>query len=80
MAKKYEKSPAQIILNWHLSRGIIIIPKTTKTSRLAENFNVFDFKLTDEEYKQINDLDKEARLFDQKYMKPFGWNNLPVFD
>ena len=53
LAKKYDKTPAQIILNWHIHRGLIIIPKTTKTTRLAENFNVYDFKLDEEDYQKI---------------------------
>ena len=64
IAKKYDKSPAQIILNWHLHRGVIVIPKTSKAKRLGENFNVFDFKLSDEDYDRISSLDKNARFYD----------------
>lgn len=80
LAEKYGKSPAQIVLNWHLHRGIIVIPKTTKVERLAENLNVFDFKLEEEEYKQISGLNKDIRLFDAKYIDGYGWDNLPYFD
>ena len=50
LAQKYEKSVGQIVLNWHLHRGHIIIPKTTNPKRLPENLNCYGFKLTDEEY------------------------------
>lgn len=56
LAAKYGKSVGQIILNWHLSRGHQIIPKTTKVARLAENIAVWDFKLTEEEYEKITGL------------------------
>lgn len=58
LSQKYGKSPAQIALNWHLhGRGHIIIPKTVTIGRLAENFSVYDFKLTEEEYESISALD-----------------------
>lgn len=72
LAKKYEKTPAQICLNWSLNRNIIVIPKTTKVARLEENFNCYNFKLTAEEYESIAALDKRARLYDTKYMDDFG--------
>ncbi len=50
IAAKHGKTPAQVILNWHLKRGHLIIPKTTKIERLQENHQVYDFSLTDEEY------------------------------
>lgn len=80
LAAKYGKTAGQIILNWHLQRGHVIIPKTTKVDRLSENFNVFDFTLTDEEYASITGLDKNARFFNPKYIKDYGWNNLPFFE
>ena len=81
MAAKYGKKPAQIILNWHIKgRGHMIIPKTTKVQRLQENFQVFDFSLTKEEYESISALDMNARLFNPKFIDGFGWNGLPYFD
>mmetsp|Transcript_32589 Transcript_32589/g.49839 ORF Transcript_32589/g.49839 Transcript_32589/m.49839 type:complete len:113 (+) Transcript_32589:620-958(+) len=77
LSKKYEKSPAQIILNWHLHRGIIVIPKTTKVARLEENFNVYNLKMTDEEYESISKLDKNARFFDTAFNPVY--NNIPFF-
>ena len=60
---KYGKTPAQVILRWHLQRGIVVIPKSTHKERMAENFNVFDFTLSDEDMKTIAALDKEQSSF-----------------
>ncbi len=62
IAKKYGKSTAQIVLRWHIDRGVIIIPKSTHEQRLAENVNIFDFSLTDEEMQDIAKLDQNKRL------------------
>ena len=80
LAAKHEKTPAQIILNWHLHRGHIIIPKTITLKRLGENFNVFDFKMTGEEYEKINGLDHHARFFNPITFKEYGWNYCPYFE
>ena len=80
LAQKYGKSPAQIVLNWHLHMKHIVIPKTAKVERLSENFLCYDFTLTDEEYNQITKLDKEARLFNPVHIQEIGWNNLPYFE
>ena len=62
-AVKYKKTPAQIILRWHIQSGFITIPKSQNPRRIKENFEIFDFKLTDEEMKEINDLDgKKGRI------------------
>lgn len=80
LAAKYGKKAGQIILNWHLSRGHIIIPKTTKVERLAENHQVYDFTMTDEEYQSITKLGRGARFYNPKYYKEYGWNYAPYFD
>jgi diketogulonate reductase-like aldo/keto reductase len=81
LAAKHGKTPAQIVLNWHIhNRDHIVIPKTLTLSRLGENLNVYDFKLTDEEYEQISALDKKARFFDPSSMKEYGWNYCPYFE
>ena len=62
-AVKYKKTPAQIILRWHIQSGFITIPKSQNPQRIKENFEIFDFALTDEEMKGINDLDgKKGRI------------------
>ncbi|TNV77264.1 hypothetical protein FGO68_gene15619 [Halteria grandinella] len=80
LAAKYGKSVGQIVLNWHLWRGHQIIPKTTKVARLAENIQVWDFKLTEEEYESISGLNQDARFFNPKAFAAYGWNNMPYFD
>lgn len=60
---KYGKSVAQVILRWHLQRGIVVIPKSTHKERMAENLNVFDFSLTDEDMQSIAALDKGVSSF-----------------
>lgn len=63
IGKKYNKSPAQIALRFLTQRGISVIPKSNKESRLIENKNIFDFQLTDEEIKMIMTLDRNKTLF-----------------
>jgi diketogulonate reductase-like aldo/keto reductase len=61
LAEIHGKSPAQIMLRWHLQEGRSVIPKSTKPHRIAENFEVFDFELSDDELAAIDDLDTDQR-------------------
>ncbi|MEU5028569.1 aldo/keto reductase [Streptomyces milbemycinicus] len=61
MAAKYGKSPAQVVLRWHLQLGNIVIPKSVTPARIRENFDVFDFALTDEEMLAVAALDRGLR-------------------
>ncbi|MBQ8210503.1 MAG: aldo/keto reductase [Clostridia bacterium] len=63
IAEKYGKTTAQIILRWHIQRGIVVIPKSTHIERMVENFNVFDFELTEEDMNKIATLDKKQSSF-----------------
>lgn len=63
IAERYGKTTAQVILRWHLQRGIIVIPKSTHIERMEENFNVFGFELTDEDMNKIATLDKKQSSF-----------------
>lgn len=61
IAKSHGKSPAQIVLRWHLQNNTIVIPKSVTPSRIEENFQVFDFELTNNEIELINKLNKDRR-------------------
>ncbi len=63
IAKKHNKTIAQVILRWQLQRGIIVIPKSTHKDRMEENFNVFDFYLDEEDMKIMASLDKKESSF-----------------
>lgn len=63
IGKKYGKTAAQVILRWHLQRGIVVIPKSTHIERMQENFNVFDFELSDADTAIITSLDKKQSSF-----------------
>ena len=56
MTRKYGKTAAQIALRWHLQNGWVPLPKSTTPSRIAENFDVFDFELDDADMKAIDDM------------------------
>ena len=61
LATKYDKTPAQVVLRWHVEHGTSAIPKSVKAHRIAENFGVFDFSLTADEVATIDALDKGVR-------------------
>lgn len=63
IGEKYGKTPAQVMLRWHLQRGIVVIPKSTHIERMKENFEVFDFELSAEDITAISRLDKNASSF-----------------
>lgn len=63
IAGKYGKTVAQVILRWHLQEGFVVIPKSVTPSRIEENFNVFDFELTEDEMNAVRSLDTGKRLF-----------------
>ena len=63
IGKRYGKSAAQVMLRWHLQRGVVVIPKSTHIERMQENLNVFDFSLTGEEMAAIGALDKKQSAF-----------------
>lgn len=64
---KYGKTVAQVILRWHLQRGIVIILKSVHYERMVENFNVFDFELSADDMEKIATLDKEQSAFFSHY-------------
>lgn len=67
IGKKYGKANGQVILRWLLQRGIVVIPKSVHKTRMAENFDVFDFELTDNDMKKMASLDmNESQFFDHR--------------
>ena len=62
IAKKYNKSVAQIILRWDLQNGVVTIPKSTKEHRIVENASVFDFELTADDMRSIDSLNQNHRV------------------
>ncbi len=60
---KYDKTTAQVILRWQLQRGIVVIPKSTHKERMAQNLDVFDFTLTNEDMQAIAALDTKTSSF-----------------
>lgn len=63
IAEKHGKSVAQVILRWLIQRGIVVIPKSVRRERMAENFDVFGFELEDGDMKAIRSLDTATSLF-----------------
>ncbi|GKU24191.1 aldo/keto reductase [Clostridium folliculivorans] len=61
IASNHEKTVAQVILRWHIQRGIIIIPKSSNPKRIKENIQLFDFELSSEEMKKISKLNTGKR-------------------
>jgi len=61
IARRHGKSPAQVMLRWHLQQGRSAIPKSVKPERIAENFDVFDFELTGEQVAAVDALDTGVR-------------------
>lgn len=69
LGEKYGKSPAQIVLRWHLQRGVMAIPKSVHRERIFENIDVYDFSLSREDMDQISALETgvSKRGYEKKY-------------
>ena len=63
IGQKYGKSSAQVMLRWHIQRGVIVIPKSVHKERMIENLNVFDFRLDENDMSQISQLDTATSAF-----------------
>jgi methylglyoxal/glyoxal reductase len=64
IAEKYHKTPAQIILRWALQLGVSTIPKSSNKKRLLENFDVFDFQISEMEMAKLNNFNENLRIVD----------------
>lgn len=78
IGKKYDKTPAQVMLRWNMDENSIVIPKSIHRERIKENYNIWDFKLDDEDVKKIESLDRNKSSiidFDKEetvlYLKDF---------
>ena len=58
IAKDHGKSPTQVVLRWHVQLGLVVIPRSSNPGRMAENLDIFDFELTEEEMSTISSLDR----------------------
>jgi 2,5-diketo-D-gluconate reductase A len=63
VATKHNKSVAQVVLRWLTQRGVVVIPKSVRKERIIENFNIFDFELSEEDLSAIAGLDTKESLF-----------------
>jgi 2,5-diketo-D-gluconate reductase A len=61
VAQTYGKTVAQVVLRWHVQRGSIVFPKSVTSNRIQENFEIFDFELSDADMKRISSLDRDGR-------------------
>lgn len=61
IGKKYQKSASQVTLRWHVQKDLIVIPKSVNSKRIAENRQIFDFELTQDEMLQIDSLNENFR-------------------
>ncbi|CAF0774426.1 unnamed protein product [Adineta ricciae] len=79
IAKEKHKTPAQIIIRWHLQHGLVVIPKTVTPERLAENAHIYDFALSDTDMRRINQLGEthRRRFVNPPFLPP---GDKPVFD
>ena len=73
LAKKYNRTPGQIILNWHMQLGIIPIPGTSNPNRMKENLKAMEFKLEDDDVKLLGKFDDKQFRFCDSY-KSYGIN------
>jgi 2,5-diketo-D-gluconate reductase A len=82
IGSQYNKSVAQVVLRWLIQRGIVAIPKSVRKERIAENFNIFDFKLSDEDMNSIESMDTKVTSFfdhrDPAMVKWLGERKLPL--
>lgn len=76
IGEKYGKSVAQVVLRWNVQRGVVVIPKSVHLNRIQENFNIWDFSLTDEDMNAISSLDQGySQVIDHQSAQTARWLN-----
>lgn len=82
IGEKYNKSVAQVVLRWLTQREVVVIPKSVRKERIIENFNIFDFELSQEDMESITTLDTKQSLFfshrDPEMVKWLGTRKLDI--
>jgi len=73
IAAKKGKTAAQVLIRWSIQGGVVVIPKSVNPTRIEENFKVWDFELTNEDMKALDDLNIDFRFFAQ------DWHGVPTF-
>jgi methylglyoxal/glyoxal reductase len=71
LAKKYGKSPAQVVLRWDLQKGVVTIPRSAKKKEILENADIFDFEIDEEDIIKIDNLNKNKSIFPYYDRIPF---------
>ncbi len=72
LAKKYNKTPAQVALRWSTQKGVVVLPKSVHKNRIEENFQIFDFEISAEDMERIAKEDKNGRVVNPLYFWNFG--------
>lgn len=74
IGKQYGKSVGQVVLRWLMQRGIVALAKSVRPERMAENIDIFDFELSNDDFKMISELDmKESAFFDHDAPQQVEW-------
>ncbi|XP_075413863.1 aldo-keto reductase family 1 member D1-like isoform X4 [Tenrec ecaudatus] len=74
LGQKYNKTAAQVALRFNIQRGVVVIPKSFNIARMRENFQIFDFSLTEEEMKNVEGLNKNVR-----FVELLMWSDHPEY-
>jgi D-xylose reductase len=80
IAKRLQRSAAQVVLRWGLQRGVCVIPKTSKVERLRENIDLFDFELSDQDMHDIQSLERGLRYNDPGVFCAGMGFPIPIYD
>jgi diketogulonate reductase-like aldo/keto reductase len=79
LARKYSRTPAQIILRWGVQRGVSVIPKSSRVERVVENMNIFNFELSAEDMERVSGLNCNLRFNNPGVFCKFMGGSIPIF-